>query len=338
MKRVDEIGEFALIERLARMLPQSANVLVGPGDDAAVFKLSSGQTMVATCDMLIEGVHFDLTGCSPSQVGWRAMTASLSDMAAMGCNPLFAIVSIGMPADTAISDVEQIYVGLTQAAQEHSAAIVGGDTARSPQGIVIDVSLIGEAVGSRYLTRSGASEGDAVIVTGFPGQSAAGLEIALSGRNPHGNDEEQLVRAHLAPRARVEQGLFLARSDNVGAAIDLSDGLVQDLGHICEMSQLGALIDVVKLPISSHLAKYCERKAKSAATCCLSGGEDYELLFTVRGGCLESFLSGWRGEFGLPATVIGYMTSEFTGVRLENATDIPLCRITGYDHFRRTGR
>ena len=337
MGRVSEIGEFGLIERLTRMLPQPADVLVGAGDDAAVFKLASGRIVVATCDMFIEGIHFDLSACEPSHVGSRAMTANLSDIAAMGCKPLFATVSLGVSPDTATSVVEQIYEGLIETAGRHSAVIVGGDTVRSPERIVIDVSLIGEPVGSRYLTRSGASSGDQIVVTGYPGQSAAGLEIILSGGNREGKGEEGLVRAHLEPQARVEQGLFLAENDHASAAIDLSDGLKQDLGHVCEMSRVGAAIDLEKLPISTDLAEYCRKNSKNVARLCLSGGEDYELLFTVREDGLETFIAEWQDRFDLPATVIGRMTSEFAGVRLQDGDQSALADATGYDHFRGSG-
>ncbi len=334
MERVSDIGEFGLIQRLTRMFLRPPDVVVGAGDDAAIFKLTSGQLVVATCDMLIEEVHFDLGAYSATHAGWRAMTASLSDVAAMGCKPRFATVSIGVPQDAAVLTVEEIFVGLTNAAKEHSAAIVGGDTVKSPEKIVIDVFMIGEPVGSRYLTRSGASDGDVVVVTGYPGRSAAGLEILFSGRAPEGGEEE-LVRAHVEPYARVEQGLFLAQNESVGAAIDLSDGLAQDLGHICEMSRFGAVIDVEKLPISSHLAQYCERNGRNAPGLCLSGGEDYELLFTVREDNLEALLAGWQEQFDVPATAIGHVTSKREGVRLENPDDIAVNDIAGYDHFRR---
>ena len=337
MGRVTEIGEFGLIERLRRMLPQPADVLVGAGDDAAVFRLASGQIIVATCDMFIEGIHFDLGTCKPSQVGSRAMTANLSDIAAMGCKPRFATVSLGVSPDTPTSVVEQIYDGLIKTAGQHSAAIVGGDTVRSPERIVIDVSLIGEPAGSRYLTRSGASSGDQIVVTGYPGQSAAGLEIILSGGSPKGKGDKELVRAHLEPQARVEQGLFLAENDRASAAIDLSDGLKQDLGHICEMSRVGALIDLEKLPISTDLAEYCKKNSKNAAKLCLSGGEDYELLFTVREDGLETFIAEWQDKFDLPATVIGRMSSEFAGVRLQDGDQSALADAAGYDHFRENG-
>ena len=138
-------------------------------------------------------------------------------------------------------------------------------------------------------------------------------------------------------RARVEQGLFLAENDRASGAIDLSDGLKQDLGHICEMSRLGALIDIEKLPISSHLAEYCEKNSKNAAKLCLSGGEDYELLFTVREDGLETFINEWQDRFDLPATVIGRMTSDFEGVRLQDGDQSALADTAGYDHFRESG-
>jgi thiamine-monophosphate kinase len=334
MERVSDIGEFGLIQRLTGMFLRPPDVIVGAGDDAAVFKLTSGQLVVATCDMLIEGVHFDLGAYSATHAGWRAMTASLSDVAAMGCKPRFSTVSIGVPQETPALTVEEIFIGLTNAAKEHSAAIVGGDTVKSPERIVIDVFMIGEPVGSRYLTRSGASDGDVIVVTGYPGQSAAGLEILLSGRAPDGG-EEDLVRAHLEPHARVEQGLLLAQNERVGAAIDLSDGLAQDLGHICEMSRLGAVIDIEKLPISSQLTQYCEKNDKNAPGLCLSGGEDYELLFAVHENNLEALLAGWREQFDVPATAVGRMTSKREGVHLENPGDIAINDIAGYDHFRR---
>lgn len=334
MDRASDIGEFGLIARLTSMLPRPANVIVGVGDDAAVLRLSSGQIVVATCDMFVEGVHFDLATCSASQVGWRAMTASLSDIAAMGCRPLFATISIGVPRDTLVGMIEQIYGGLTDAARAQAVAIVGGDTVRSPAAIVLDVAAFGEPVADRYLTRSGARDGDLIAVTGYPGQAAAGLEIILSSARFGERGDEALVRAHLEPQARVEHGLFLAQIDAVTTAIDLSDGVVQDLGHICEMSKLGGLIDVQKLPISSPLSDYCERNSKNPIDMCLSGGEDYEVLFTIRKDREEPFIAGWRERFDIPVTVIGYMTAEFDGVQFRDGDRIVLSHRAGYDHFR----
>ena len=145
------------------------------------------------------------------------------------------------------------------------------------------------------------------------------------------------MRAHLEPQARVEQGLFLAQDDPVTATIDLSDGLAQDLGHICEMSRVGAVIDLDKLPISSDLAEYCTKNSKNAARLCLSGGEDYELLFTVREDGLDPLIAEWRDTFELPATVIGRMTSEFSDVRLRDGDEFVQAEAPGYDHFREAG-
>jgi len=331
--RASDIGEFGLIARLTSMLPRPANVIVGAGDDAAVLQLSSGKLVVATCDMFVEGVHFDLATCNASQVGWRALTASLSDIAAMGCRPLFATVSIGMPRDTLVATIEQIYGGLTDAARTHAVAIVGGDTVRSPGPIVLDVSAIGEPAADRYLTRSGARDGDLIAVTGYPGQAAAGLEIILSSASRSEGGDEALIRSHLEPEARVDHGLFLAQSDAVTAAIDLSDGVVQDLGHVCETSKLGGLIDVKKLPISRPLAEYCERHSRDPIDVCLTGGEDYELLFTIRKESEEPFIAGWREQFDLPMTVIGCMTAEFDGVRFLDGDRVELSDRAGYHHF-----
>jgi len=334
MEQVNDIGEFKLIERITKLLPQTASVVVGPGDDAAIYKLSSGQIVAVTCDMLIEGIHFDLNACLAGDVGWRAMTASLSDIAAMGCKPLLATISIGMPQNTPVATVEQIYDGLARAAREHAVAIVGGDTVKSPERIVIDVSMIGEPVSSKYLTRSGASDGNAIVVTGYPGQSAAGLEIALSCTKFARLYEKELLKAHLEPCARVEQGLLLAQNTGVTAAIDLSDGLVQDLGRICEMSHLGAVVDVKKLPVSPHLAEYSRTKGENAMKFCLSGAEDYELVFTVHPDSLDQVLADWQNKFDVLATAIGYMTNELSTVHLENADEITLNDTAGYDHFR----
>jgi thiamine-monophosphate kinase len=333
--RVSDIGEFGLIARLTSILPRPANVIVGVGDDAAVLQVSSSEIIVATCDMFVEGVHFDLNTCTASQVGWRAMTASLSDIAAMGCRPLFATISIAVPQDTPVGTIVQIYNGLANAARPHAVAIVGGDTVRSPAPIVLDVSAIGEPDGERYLTRSGARDGDLIAVTGYPGQSAAGLEIIMSAASRGERGDEDLVRAHLEPQARVEHGLSLAQTDAVTAAIDLSDGLVQDLGHICEMSKLGGLIDLQKLPISPPLSEYCKRHSENPVDMCLSGGEDYELLFTIRKDREKPLIADWCERFDIPMTIIGYMTAEFDGVRFRDGDRIVSSDRAGYDHFRK---
>ncbi len=324
--KVSELGEFGLIERLARVLGDDAakELIVGIGDDAAAWR-SGDQVLLATTDTLVEGVHF-LPGLAPwRDVGWKALAVSASDIAAMGGIPSFALVTLALPVDTEAGDVDELYVGMRECGMEYGMAIVGGDVVRA--GVVsITVALVGmaqmRAGEPLLLRRDGAQAGDVIAVAGdgYLGDSAAGLRRLRDGAPL----DDALVRAHLRPRPPLAMAQEAARL-GFTCAIDVSDGLVQDLGHVCKMSGLGA--DVSAPPMSDELAAAFAGDA--LALSCM-GGEDYLLLLVGSRARVDEMSKG-----GLPIAEIGVMVEGQGRIRLLDETGKEVAVSThGWDHLR----
>jgi thiamine-monophosphate kinase len=271
-------GEFELIEALASRLDPAADGL-GIGDDAAAWQPSPGALVVATTDMLVEGVHFRLDWASPRDLGWKALAVNLSDLAAMGATPGRALVSVALlPGQAAL--VEEMYEGLSELARLTGTRVVGGDTVRTSGPLVVNVALIGEAEPGRLLRRGGALPGDLLVLTGAVGAAAAGLVLLLEG------DPERLARpeagpllaAHHRPQPRLAAGRTLARL-GVRCAIDVSDGVASEAWHLARASGIAIRLDTDLLPLAAAaVSMFGEERARQFA---LSGGEDYQLLFTV---------------------------------------------------------
>jgi thiamine-monophosphate kinase len=332
---VGDRGEFDLIRLLTDDLPRDARTIVGVGDDCAVYEIADKRPILATCDMLIEDVHFSRKTASAFLIGCKALACSLSDIAAMGGHPLFAMVSLGLPDSTPTDFAQDLYVGMRSMCRDYEVVLVGGDTVRSPDKIVIDVSMIGECRGGNFVLRSGAKTGDAIVVTGHLGNSAAGLDL-LTDNAPEPDIEcrNELVEAHLAPEPRCAHGAYLAENFKIHAMIDLSDGLAGDLGHICESSGLGACIREAGIPISDALRSFCRGAETDPLRYALGGGEDYELLFTLAPSELERLMQQWPEDFDIPLTHIGDMGGK--GIRLvsQDGSERPL-DIRSFDHFRK---
>ena len=324
MSTLRELGEFGLIRRLTEHLPVSEHVLTGIGDDCAVLEMG-GQILLVTCDASVEDVHFRRDTAIPCDIGYKAAMSALSDLAAMGGQPRFALVTLACPSATDVSVIEGIYSGIAEAAAACGAIIVGGDTTQSIARIVIDLTVIGEPSGGRYVLRSGVRDGDVLAVTGFPGCSAAGM-IALQNKR----EAPELVRIHTRPTARVAEGQWFGARTGVHAMIDLSDGLVQDVGHLCEASGVGADIEVDRLPISPLLQEHGAHLGLEALDLVLAGGEEYELVMALEKGDALEIAASYAEAFGRPLSIIGEFSDVWQGVRLNGE---PVGRL-GYDHFR----
>jgi thiamine-monophosphate kinase len=335
---ISRIGEFELIKLLTHDLPDNEQTIVGVGDDCSVYEISPKRYLLATCDMIIEDVHFSRKTASPFLIGCKAIACSLSDIAAMGGQPLFVLVSVGLPVTTLKEYVQDLYVGIRSMCRDYQVMLVGGDTVRSPDKIVIDVAMIGECSGGKFLLRSGAKAGDAIVVTGYLGDSAAGLDL-LEGKvsEPDTERRSELIEAHLAPEPRCEQGMYLAENFDIHSMIDISDGLAGDMMHICESSMLGARLYADKIPISETLNKFCRSAGIDPLKYALSGGEDYELLFTLAPSELEQLMGQWPEEFEVPLFSIGEVDKNFEGIRLvsEEGNEQPL-DVRSFDHFTKT--
>jgi thiamine-monophosphate kinase len=321
--KISRLGEFGLIEQIRKTTPRTAKgVVAGIGDDAAVLRCSSGSQLLATTDMLLEGVHFDLATTDLYSLGWKSAAVNVSDIAAMGGKPRFCLTSLGIPSYLSVEDVREFYRGLNACLKRCGAVLVGGDTCRSLEGFVISVTVLGETAKAGAMTRSGANPGDLLFVTGTLGDSAAGLELMR--RNTPA--AKKLIEKHLRPIPRFAEGKKLAGI--ASAMIDVSDGLSSDLAHLCEESSVGAELHADRIPLSKDLrtAKGLKRRPVEYA---LSGGEDYELLFTVPRSRLQKIRSLRIAATEIGRIVIGKSMSLLDGQGRKK----PL-RPSGYDHFR----
>lgn len=329
MTNVSDLGEFGLIERLTRVLgtPKSDDLILGIGDDAAVWHIGD-EFLIATTDTMVEGVHFEIGRAPWADIGWKALATNVSDIGAMGGTPLFALVTLAIPPKMAADDVELIYAGLAECAREYGVAIIGGDTVRSPQ-MTITVALTGRAERRDdeplLLLRDSARVGDIVAVTGTLGDSAAGLRRLMK----DGPSEDPFVRRHLWPRPPLAAGR-IAMETGITCAIDVSDGLLQDVGHICERSGVGAVLRAKDIPLSNELR---EAYPDDALELACTGGEDYELVLAGDRDLLDAVASG----IGLvQLTAIGEIVRDDShSVRLldDDGNEITFDR-TGWDAFR----
>jgi thiamine-monophosphate kinase len=327
---VSEIGEFGLIERLASILGREApaDLIVGIGDDAAVWR-AGDQYVIATTDTMVEGVHFLADAASWADIGWKALAVNVSDIGAMGGQPLFALVTLALPPDTGVEAMDALYRGLNGCAAEYGVAIAGGDIVSAPQ-VSVTVALIGRAqvAGGEplLLLRSGAKPGDAIAVSGTLGASAAGLRRLREGGQP----SDRFVRAHMRPSPPLSLGQEAARG-GLRCGIDVSDGLVQDIGHICEMSGLGALVRADSVPTSPDLTSAYPQDALRLAC---TGGEDYELVLV---GDRERIERAGAAS-GVAVTVIGEIAEDDerrTRLLDGGGSEINLGS-PGWDHLRGT--
>ena len=303
--KVSELGEFGLIDLLAVMISDSninqvspGQLVLGVGDDAAAWR-SQSSIELATVDAMVQDVHFSLGMISWQELGWKSLAINLSDIAAMGGVPRYALVALGLPEDTRVEDVSLLYEGMIDLARQTRTAIVGGNISRSPV-VSVTITVLGSSLDSRILRRSSARPGDTIAVTGHPGSAAAGLEMLRKKVTVEAASEQYLRTAFLRPTPRLAEGQELVKG-GVKTAIDISDGLLADLRHICEASQVSARIDVEKLPIHPTVVENFGEKARDLA---LSGGEDYELLFTADAAVIQRV----KAELG-QVTAIGKITA-----------------------------
>ena len=323
------MGEFDLIRRhLTGLGAPRADVAVGVGDDGAVVRPPPGRELVLTTDLLLEGVHF-LPGTDPEALGWRALAVSLSDLAAMGAEPAWATLVLSLPAaDEAW--LAAFARGLDACARAHGVALVGGDTVRGP--LAAGAQLCGLVPEGAALRRLGARPGDVLCVTGTLGDAAAGLALARGGLAGLAPEHEAHLRARLErPAPRVAAGL--AARGLARAAIDVSDGLLADLGHLLEADGLGARVETAALPRSEALSAVPPARRLAWQ---LGGGDDYELLLAVAPSRLAALEEAVRAT-GTPLTVIGRVEAE-PGVRCVDAAGRPVePPAAGWDHFARDG-
>ena len=328
---IRDVGEFGLIRSIQELVCEGQQdsgdddflLLLGIGDDAAAWRTPEA-TELATTDTLVDGVHFrhDLT--SWEDLGWKSMAVNLSDIAAMGGRPLYALVTLGLTLDTAVEDVRELYRGMLSACRAYGCRIAGGDIVRSPVDFVT-VAMTG-AARDPTLTRRTAKPGDSIAITGPLGCAAGGLQALLQGRLPQNESGLHLLAAFNRPVPRLDACDTLI-SCGVKTAMDVSDGLVDDLAKMCEASGVGAVVEAGRVPADAYLR---DTYPDSWLRLALNGGEDYELLFTGAGADVEAAVTTLT-----QAAVVGRIVADHPGrVRVvdEGGADIALDR-SGWDHF-----
>jgi thiamine-monophosphate kinase len=335
---LNEIGEFGLIRKIQETISlENASTLVGIGDDAAVLEPSRGNVVVST-DMLVEGVHFDLTFCPLRHLGYKAVAVNVSDIAAMNAVPTQITVSLAIGSRYTVEAIEELYEGIRAACESYKVDLVGGDTTSSNAGLVISVTAIGEVEKGAAVLRSTAKANDLICVTGDLGAAYLGLQVLEREKQvfldnpemqPDLQQKEYLVQRQLKPEARMD---VIHELKDLGvkptAMIDISDGLASELMHICSQSKVGAAIYQDKLPVDQQVLDTAEEFRLDPVMCALNGGEDYELLFTVALSDLDKI----RNHPDI--TIIGKITAAAEGVRLvtPSGNTFPV-KAQGWSHF-----
>lgn len=338
--------EFDFIRRIRRralshssLIGHHPSLALGIGDDAAVIRQEHGRDIVLTADLLVEDIDFRLSNTTPWLLGFKALAVSLSDIAAMGARPSFALLSIGVPSEIWNSDfVDHLYEGFFALAESYGVELIGGDVSRTPERVVVDSIVIGETARGRAVLRTGARPGDHIFVTGTLGGAAAGLRLLENGarlsrkrpRAAHLRTVEHLLLRQLRPEPRVTWGAMLGEERQATAMIDLSDGLSSDLLHLCRESRVGAIIESSRIPVDPLVVNLCGRRALDPLLLALHGGEDFELLFTVHPRDLSRMP---RQISGVPVTYLGDVTREAGQIRVSEGSHVWTLEPAGFTHF-----
>ena len=315
-----DVGEQELLTAIAKVLSGAGpEVLVGVGDDAAVVRPGPGD-LVITTDAMVEGTHFDRTRTSARDLGYKAIVVNVSDIAAMGASPRTAVCALTLTDAVDAAWTMELFGGMREACDEHALWLVGGNLARGRE-VTVAVTVIGSVASGRAVTRSGARAGDAVVVTGSLGGSAAGLRIGAGPATAWSAEERSALDRHFRPAARVGEGQVLAHA-GATSMIDVSDGLALDLSRVCRSSGVSANLRASSIPVHA------------AATMieALSGGEDYELLATLPPAAVGGSTAELADRFGVRLTVIGEI-AEGEGVTIEDTNGRRALHADGWDHF-----
>jgi thiamine-monophosphate kinase len=319
-KTLADVGEFGLIHRIQKVLKkegvQTPGVTLGIGDDTASIRPRPGYELLVTCDCLVDGQHFLSDRISALDLGRRAMVVNISDIGAMGGLPLYALVSLGLKTDMLVEDVENMYRGFAVELNPFGASIIGGNITKTRGAIFIDITLIGEVEQGKLMLRSTAKAGDAILVTGYPGQAAAGLKFLRRSKSKKDLGKHPLVQAYNTPSHRAREGQAIARSGKATAMIDTSDGFLGDLGHICLDSGVGAELIQEKLPISSDLRQAALELKLDPYDLLLQDSDDYELIITTAPKNVAKIRSTVASISKVPVTEVGKITESAGDIQL----------------------
>lgn len=320
---LQKLGEFGLIHRIQKQAGTADHLVKGIGDDCAIQRQEPGRELLTSTDLLIEGVHFNRQWISMEDLGHKSAAVNISDIAAMGGLPKSLFLGVASPADIRVDDLESFIRGFLAEVRSYGAVLAGGDTCRSLGPLMISVTVQGEVEAGKAICRDGAAVGDAIYVSGCLGDSALALQELLAGRQP----DDYLLARHNRPTARVVLGRQLVENKLASAMLDISDGVLSDLGHILAASGLGADLELAALPLSEPFQRALQ-KAPQLIDLALTGGEDYELLLTSAEQDLSDI-----ALFEPKLTRIGVISQQ-AGLRIKNSEGkLYQCSRGGFDHF-----
>jgi len=332
--RIEEMGEFAFIRSVQEGCHFSPKKLIkGIGDDCAVIGPYEDRVFLISTDLLVENIHFIPGKIQPEHLGEKAVAVNLSDIAAMGGTPLHLFMSLAIPPTTEVVFLHSLYRGIKAMCRRHGTNILGGDTSASPNGLMINITVMGEAQGDEVLFRQGAREGDKIYVTGTLGDSAAGLKLIKGELSAPPAVAFALKEAHNRPVPQLEAGRIIAQSRWASAMIDVSDGLLSDLGHICEASGVGGLLFKSNVPLSENLKAMAGAGNFDPYELAMKGGEDYQLLVTVPGENTGQFEKMFQGGSPCRVYCLGEIT-EGKGIQIVRHDGVrETIKISGFNHF-----
>ncbi len=333
MSGLSDIGEFGLIDRIrARQREYDEDVVVGIGDDCAVLRRGNILEVITT-DCLVEGTHYQPGWLSMEDVGWKSMAVNVSDVAAMGAVPGHAVITLFIPEWVNPEDIDDLYEGIEGCAAQAGVGLVGGDIVKIAGPFAVSITLSGTCERDDLVLRSGAREGDIIVVSGTLGEAAVGMEYIKAGKQPEGPAAEYSVARFRRPIPRHKESRIIVEKLQPTSMIDISDGLISDLWHILEMSKAGVSLSGEAVPVGEGVLDWFGGDREAALALAIKGGEDYELLFTVSEKCEET-LGEVAAEVGLSLTAIGEIASRKTGFVL--AADGVKTEVErgGFDHFK----
>lgn len=339
---IKEIGEFGFIDhfrpRFDDIVCKSA---LGIGDDCAVISANDQTDWLVTTDMLVEEIHFLRNDITPFELGYKSAAVNISDVAAMGGKPFCSFLSIAIPLDCSVEYLDEFMRGYHAICKKYNVALLGGDTTKSSKHLTINVAVIGSIAHGKAKLRSAAHRGDLICTTGFLGDSAGGLQLVLAGKKDASRLEKKyLLERHYVPEPRVDEGMFLANFSGVHAMMDISDGIASDLRHILEQTKnIDAEIDIEKIPISFQLLAEAQKNKWNAVELATSGGEDYELLFTLAKSDFAEISLAYQKQFKKPLYCIGKVTetqdsnSLIGKIRWRKSGEAVEYQKDGFNHF-----
>jgi thiamine-monophosphate kinase len=329
-------SEKELIESISRMVSardsDSRNVVVGIGDDAAVIRSGAAQKLILTTDIQVENIHFKRKWFTGHELGWRLAAVNLSDIAAMGGKPAYALLSLAVPGDVSTDYVKAIESGAARHLTRYGAEIIGGNISRSEKHLVCDLTLTGSCAAKKIWRRSCRPGRDAIVVVGKLGSARAGLALLEKPRVK--KQYPALVRAYKKPRPLVDVALILRNELAVNGAIDVSDGFSTDLIRICEKSEAGCEVNAMEFPVERSLVRFCKDRGEDPVDWALHGGEDYALILSVAANRSQALAMRIQTKLGLPARVVGRFTKRKGCYELlREAGEREEFTSEGWDHF-----